>query len=137
MTRRGDRDRDPARRGQGLVELAIAMPLLLLLLLGTIDLGRMYADYVDLKGAVRDGAGYGQLAPSDTAGMISRVSRHGVPAGTTATATCTGDCTTIAATGEVVVTATSTFQPYTLSLLSQFGLGSVTLTAEARMRVLS
>ncbi|HEY7033614.1 MAG TPA: TadE family protein, partial [Thermomicrobiales bacterium] len=68
---RTDRNR-PGGRGQSLVELAIATPVLLLFLLGTVDLGRMYADYADLKHAARDGAGYGILKPSDTAGMESR-----------------------------------------------------------------
>jgi len=54
-------------------------PLLLLLLLGTIDLGRMYADYVDLKHAARDGAGYGIVAPTDYTGMQNRVLAAGVP----------------------------------------------------------
>jgi Flp pilus assembly protein TadG len=128
----------PGERGQGLVELAFATPLLLLLLLGTIDLGRMYADYVDLKHAARDGAGYGILKPSDITGMKSRVLAAGVPAGTTATATCTGTCDTVGATGTVEVTATSTFAPVTLGFFSWLGVdGEITLTATAKMRVLS
>jgi Flp pilus assembly protein TadG len=125
------------RRGQGLVELAIGLPVLMLILMGTIDLGRMYADYVDLKGAVRDGAGYGQLKPYDTSGIQTRVLNAGAPAGTTVTSACQGDCTTIGGSGKIVVTGTCTFQPITFSFLSQFGLGSVTLRAEARMRVLT
>ena len=137
MTQRNDRGGSRARRGQGLVELTLALPVLLLILLGTIDLGRMYADYIDLKAGVRDGAGYGQLSPNDTSGIRTRVLHAGVPADTTVTAICQGDCTTVGGSGKIVVTATSTFQPVTLGFLSQFGLGSVTLQAEARMRVLS
>ena len=125
-------------RGQSLVELAIALPMLLLLLLGTVDLGRAYADYVALKNAARDGAGYGILKPTDTAGMTSRVLAAGVPSGTTATATCTGSCATVDATGTVVVTASSTFSPVTLGFFSWLGTGgTITLTATAKMRVLS
>jgi hypothetical protein len=139
----GGRSRRAARpgggRGQSLVELAIALPVLLLLLLGTIDLGRMYADYVDLKNAARDGAGYGILKPTDTAGMKSRVLAAGVPSGTTADAYCTGSgCTTVGQSGTVVVTATSTFSPVTLGFFSWLGVnGQITLTATAQMRVLS
>jgi Flp pilus assembly protein TadG len=125
-------------RGQSLVELAVALPLLLLILLGTIDLGRAYANYVDLKNAARDGAGYGILKPSDTAGMKSRVLAAGVPANTTPTASCTGSCSTVDGTGTVVVTAQSTFSPITLGFFSWLGAsGRITLTATAQMRVLS
>jgi len=128
----------PAPRGQSLIEFALASPVLLLLLLGTIDLGRMYADYVGLKNAARDGAGYGILKPTDTAGMESRVLAAGVPAGTTATATCTGTCTTIDGTGQLVVTAASTFSPVTLGFFTWLGMdGTVTLSATAKMRVLT
>jgi Flp pilus assembly protein TadG len=121
-----------------LVEFAFLTPLILLILLGTIDLGRMYADYVDLKHAARDGAGYGILKPTDTAGMTSRVLASGVPANTTPTATCTGSCSTVGATGMVVVTAHSTFSPITLGFFTWMGVpGTVTLTASAQMRVLS
>jgi Flp pilus assembly protein TadG len=128
----------PGKGGQSLVELAIATPVLLLFLLGTVDLGRMYADYADLKHAARDGAGYGILKPSDTAGMESRVLAAGVPAGTTPTAGCTGSCATVDGTGTVVVTAQSAFAPITLGFFAWMGIdGTVTLTATAKMRVLS
>jgi Flp pilus assembly protein TadG len=129
--------RDDGAAGQSLVELALLSPLLLLLMLGTLDLGRMYADYTDLKGAVREGAGYGALRPSDTAGIRNRVLRHGVPAGTTVSVACDGNCAEINATGTIVVTASSTFRPVTLGFFSRFGLDSVNVTAEARMRVMT
>jgi Flp pilus assembly protein TadG len=120
------------------VELAIAAPLLLMILLGTIDLGRMYADYVDLKNGARDGAGYGLLKPTDTAGMKAAVLAAGVPANTTPTASCSGSCTTVNGTGEVIVSASSVFSPVTLGFFSWLGTsGKVTLTATAKMRVLS
>lgn len=132
------RRRRPARRGQSLVELAVTLPLLALLLLGTLDLGRMYFTYIDLKAGARNGAGYGTLKPADLSGMRARVLSSGVPAGTSATASCSGDCTTVNATGTVVVTASAAFAPITLSFFSFLGAdGVVTLTATAKMRVLS
>ncbi|HEY7029706.1 MAG TPA: hypothetical protein VH482_00200, partial [Thermomicrobiales bacterium] len=81
---------------------------------------------------------YGILKPSDTAGMESRVLAAGVPAGTTPTAGCTGSCATVDGTGTVVVTATSDFAPITLGFFAWMGIdGTVTLTATAKMRVLS
>ena len=124
--------------GQSLVELALSIDILCLILLGTIDLGRMYFDYIDLKAGARNGVGYGTLKPADSAGMVSRVLSSGVPAGTTATATCTGSCSTVDATGTVVVTATTDFRPVTLGFFSFLGSsGVITLSATAQMRVLS
>ncbi len=142
MTRPHDGDGKGTRRGQSLVEFAFVTPVLLLLLLGVIDLGRLYADYVDLKNGARDGAGYGILKPSDTTGMKSRVLSSGVPAGTTATASCvaetTNGCTTVDGKAKVVVTASSTFKPITFGFFSWLGTGgSITVKATAEMRVLS
>jgi Flp pilus assembly protein TadG len=122
--------------GQSVIELALALPLLLLILLGTIDLGRLYADYTDLKGAVREGAGYGAYRPTDSAGIRARVLNHGVPAGTSVSVSCLGSCDVAGGSATIVVQANSTFKPVALGFLSMMGLGSVNLSAEARMRVM-
>jgi Flp pilus assembly protein TadG len=137
--------RNKARRskGQSMVELAIAMPLMLLLMLGTIDLGRMFFDYVELRNAVREGAGYGARMPGDTTGMRARVLAHGVPDGTQVTqAGCTpvetGGCTLPGKKATVTVSASSTFTPVTLGFLSTyFGMEPITVTSSATMRVLT
>jgi Flp pilus assembly protein TadG len=135
--RRSDRN-PPAGRGQSLVEFALASPVILLLLLGTIDLGRMYSQYVALKNGAREGAGYGISKPADTAGMKAVVLAANVPVGTTPTASCTGSCSTIDGTGEVVVTASAPFEPATLGFFTWLGVnGTVTLTATAKMRALT
>lgn len=46
-------------RGQSLVELALTLPLLMLILLGTLDLGRIFFGYVTITNASREGARYG------------------------------------------------------------------------------
>lgn len=51
-------------KGQGLVELAIILPLLLIILLGTIDFGRVFYAYVTITNASREGARYGSLYPT-------------------------------------------------------------------------
>lgn len=42
--------------GQTLVELALALPVILLLLVGVLDFGRAYQNYTALGNAVREGA---------------------------------------------------------------------------------
>ncbi len=127
------------QRGQSLVELAVALPLLLLLLLGTIDLGRVFFDYIQLRGAVREGAGYGARAPSDAAGIEERVREHGIPADSIVTSGCApaSSCTTIGGTATITVTATRTFRPLSVGLLEPLGLGAVPLRASASMRVMT
>lgn len=60
-------------RGQGLVEFAVGISLLLILLAGVLDLGRAYFTYISLRDAAQEGALYGSIAPPDAAGIRSRV----------------------------------------------------------------
>jgi len=46
------------RRGQALVEVALTLPLLLLLILGAMDFGRMFYTKIILTNAAREGANY-------------------------------------------------------------------------------
>lgn len=54
----GPRARAGRRRGQALVELAISLPILVLLVAGVLELGRGYAFAVATSDAARDGARY-------------------------------------------------------------------------------
>lgn len=60
-------------RGQSLVELAIALPLFLIVLLGIIDFGRVFYAYVTITNASREGARYGSLHPLQEADIKQRV----------------------------------------------------------------
>jgi len=126
-----------ARRGQSLIELAFAMPLMLLILLGTIDLGRMFFDYIQLRSAVIDGAMYASRNPNDTSGAIAEAQMTGVPAGTVFSVTVSGNCGSTTSEGKVTVAATSTFRPVTTGFLSQFGLDVWTLRASSTMRCMT
>ena len=59
------RHRSPARRsrGQALVELALILPIFLLLIAGAIDLGRLFYAYVAIVNASKEGALYGASNP--------------------------------------------------------------------------
>lgn len=63
----------PARRGQSLVELALTLTALLILLAGVIDFGVAYFSYIALRDAAEEGAVYGSMCPSDTAGIEERI----------------------------------------------------------------
>jgi Flp pilus assembly protein TadG len=112
---------------------------LLLILLGALDIGRVFLSYIDLRNAVREGASYGSRAPADTAGIEQHVLGHSesLATGTTVTVNCTGNCSDRVATGLITVAASRQFQPLTTSFLQRFGLGQITIRCSASARVLS
>ena len=99
--------------GSALIELAVSLPVLLLLLFGTADFARVFYDSIALSNAARAGAQYGAdslVSSKDTATMISTAT-GAIPgvAGVTASASrscfcssdapaATSDITTIACT---------------------------------------
>ena len=68
------RKRRPARseRGQSLVELAVTLPVLILLLLGTLDFGMAIFSYSMLRDAAQEGAFYGSFNPANVAEIENR-----------------------------------------------------------------
>ena len=65
-------------RGQNFVEFAIIAPVLLLLVLIIIDLGRITYSYSALHNAAREGARYGVINPANTGGIEDRVREYAV-----------------------------------------------------------
>ncbi|MDQ2960397.1 MAG: pilus assembly protein [Candidatus Dormibacteraeota bacterium] len=65
---------DPRRsshRGQSLTEFAMVLPVLLLLLLGTIDFGGFFGTRLSVQNAVRVGAAYAVVNPTSWTGSSS------------------------------------------------------------------
>ncbi|OGS70228.1 MAG: hypothetical protein A2Y96_00535 [Firmicutes bacterium RBG_13_65_8] len=60
------------RRGQALVELALVIPVLLALVLGIVEFGRLFSAYMTIQHAAREGARLGVLGATD-AEILSRV----------------------------------------------------------------
>lgn len=61
-------------RGQSLVEMAMVMPLLLLLALGTADLGLAFRTYIALTNAAREGARWISTHPENPSAAMARIS---------------------------------------------------------------
>jgi Flp pilus assembly protein TadG len=62
-----------ADHGAALVELAVVIPILLLLVFGAVDFGRAYYVGLQVTNAAHAGAEYGSLHPTDTAGITNAV----------------------------------------------------------------
>lgn len=57
--------------GSNTVELALMLPVLLLMLVAAVDFGRAYYIAIEVNSAAHAGALYGSQNPTDTAGMIA------------------------------------------------------------------
>jgi len=59
-------------RGQSLLEFALLLPVLLLILAGVLDLGRLFFSHVAVTDAAAEGVAYAAIHPNDSAGIIER-----------------------------------------------------------------
>jgi hypothetical protein len=63
---------EPREDGQSMVELALTLTLLLILLAGTIDFGRAFFTWIEMRDAAQEGATYGSFCP-DKSKITARV----------------------------------------------------------------
>ena len=63
------------QRGASLVELALVLPLFMLMIAGIVDLGWAFNNFMIITNASREGARYASHFPSDSVGII-RVTRQ-------------------------------------------------------------
>ena len=61
--------RSNPEQGQGLLEFAMVVGILLLLLFGIIDFSRLFFGYATMANGVREGARYAVVHPDDEAGI--------------------------------------------------------------------
>jgi len=130
------------KRGQSLVEIALSLPLLLLVLSGLLDLGRVYFVYVALEDGAGEGALYLSVFPecrtvADGVACTApnnadyRARNSGGLAVDWAAATITMERPVIAVGEPVKVTITYPFQLLTPILPRLLGVQQIMLTVEA------
>src|SRR5262245_53512231 len=81
--------------GQAIVEFSIVSIAFFLMVFGTIDFGRAIYMYSQLHNAVREGARYGKMNPTDSTGIKGRVTDYASSfdiASDDITVDCTGGC---------------------------------------------
>ncbi len=76
-------DKRDTQEGQSILELALLLPLLLLIVAGALDLGRAFHVYITVTNAAREGARYGALYPTDTSGILNHARQEASGAGLT------------------------------------------------------
>ena len=135
------------------MEFALIVPVLALLMVGLIDLGRVFYTYVAVTNAAREGARYCVLHPGATAPQLAaRVSGNGIvgsgtgeldgrvvatvtawaaPAGATPIST-SPQCPIPGASDDVTVQVAANFQPIT-PLLSNITGGTIAVRSAATM----
>lgn len=125
-------------RGQSITEFAVLAPVLILLLVAALDIGRAYDAYVSLTNASREGARYGASNPADAAGITNHAIQEAgsitiSPANVTIACT-PPPCATTHNGDQIRVTVTYDFQFLTTEVL---GLGNLNMVNYTVMAILN
>ncbi len=118
------------------------LPLLILVLMGGVDLARVYDAYVTITNAAREGARFGAGDPTNTSGITTRVNQEitntGI-SGVTVTVSCSAysddssmSCSSVFA-GDRIKIAVS--YPYQFITTYIFGIGQIALSNNATMAI--
>jgi hypothetical protein len=73
MMNQKQRKKTNFENGQSMVELAVSIVVLLILLAGVVDLGRVAFYYIAMRDAAQEGASYASMFPNDCEEIIKRV----------------------------------------------------------------
>jgi Flp pilus assembly protein TadG len=69
-------ERNRISRGQSLLEFALVLPILILLIFGVLDLGRIFYTTIALRGSVREGARYFSSHPREYTNTLDIVQNN-------------------------------------------------------------
>lgn len=155
--RSGESGAGRPKSGQSVVELALMMPLIALLLVGVVDLGRMFFCYTRLTDAVKEGALFAIHSPSyvdatsssgsadpqnikyqtkqEARGALNLTDGDIIVTCYSGTSASVKPCSSATSGDTVKVSATYAFVPITTELVSFFGT-SWTLRKSATMMVI-
>lgn len=113
-------DKSSAQEGQSLAELALLLPVLLLIMAGVLDLGRALHVYVTVSNATREGARYASLHIEDCPGIRNEIEQEAEGSGVNLSGSNTSvfvepGCgpDTVAPGQAITVTVTFQFEPIT------------------------
>lgn len=130
MHKLGDLVRD--RRGSSIIEFAVLGPVLLTLMLGAVDVGRMFYVRQNLEYAAEEAARYYMLNPSSGTSAVTSY-LQGKMAGGVGASVNVSYVDTASCNGNSSVTCTMISATYNFAFIAGYlGLGSKTLQARAQ-----
>jgi Flp pilus assembly protein TadG len=141
MKRPAQEQTNKSNAAQSMVETALLLPIMILLMVGILDLGRLYFAYITIFNAAREGARYGVSNPTITNQIKAHTKQEVDGAIVTLddsdiAITCDGPSGPYGpciAGNAIVVTVTYTkFQLITSTI---FGGGNITMRATAQMEI--
>lgn len=127
--------RREGERGTAILEMALLLPVLLLVVLGTIDFGRAVYVHNALANAARDGARFASVDPTNTTCIKTLAERN------SSLANLGNSDVTVTRGGSldlgqpVTVAVQSTYQPLSSLLAGAIGVNTITLRASATMEI--
>jgi Flp pilus assembly protein TadG len=122
-------------RGTTILEMALIMPVLLLMAIGLLDFGRAVYVRNELAHSARDAARLASIDPANTACIRAAASKHSSLATLTA-ADITITRPSLVAPGQpVTVAVQSKYQPVTTLIAGAIGASNLTLKASATMQI--
>ena len=144
---RDGRNRRDGERGAALLEMALTLPLMLLVAIGIVEFGRAYQTWQVLTNAAREGARIAVLPGIDDATVTTRVQTYmsdgQLPNSATATINITRNNTIAIGTGTTTASRVTVNYPFTFMMLQPIAQlvdprstagAPLTMTASALMR---
>ena len=126
-------NRDCRNKGGSMVELMLLLPVLVLILSGIVDLGRVYHDYIVISNASREGARYASHFPNNETGIKTTARDEAVSTGVPISTSLISVVGLNAPSGNPI-TVTVRY-PFRTILASIVGVRTITLTAWTQMLV--
>lgn len=127
-------------KGQSMIELAVSLVILLILISGIVDLGRITFYYIAMRDSAQEGASYGSIFPRDCDEIIKRVTTGAVDTSRVQVTveingnTCSKQCSFIVNTGDIIkVTVKDPNFPITMPLLGAF-IGGQSISLETTIQ---
>jgi Flp pilus assembly protein TadG len=121
-------------RGASLAEFALLLPIILLILLGTVDLGLGIRTYIGLANAAREGARWASIYPTDNAGTQAVVLVEAARVGLAANELATSITTATSADGDTVTVTVVHDYPALFGGIT--GIGTFTMQIPATMPII-
>ena len=126
-------------KGQSLLEFALIVPILLIILAGVLDLGRLYYTYVSITDAAAEGASYAAIHPqaNERAEVLQRAQEASGALVQIDPTMVQVDCPAVAAGAPITVTVSYSFTVATPLLNVMVPSGELRLRAVATESILA